>query len=102
MENISSMLTVSPVNNLQKTDKIEKTPAESQTNFAEMLKATINNVNDAQAESELKTDALAKGEIDDLHEVMIAGQKASILTETTVQVQRKVIDAYNEVMRMQV
>ncbi|MFB4475749.1 flagellar hook-basal body complex protein FliE, partial [Oceanobacillus caeni] len=48
------------------------------------------------------TEALASGNIDDLHDVMITAQKASITLETTVQIQKKVIDAYNEIMRMQV
>ncbi len=55
-----------------------------------------------QVQSDLATEALAKGQVDDLHQVMIMAQKASITLETTCAIQRKVIDAYNEVMRMQV
>lgn len=84
------------------TTKVIQPPEEKQTNFADILKASIENVNDAQLSSDQKTKALAMGEIDDLHEVMIAAQKATITLETSVQVQRKVIDAYNEIMRMQV
>lgn len=71
-------------------------------NFADILKASIEHVNQAQLLSKQKTEALAHGEIDDLHDVMITAQKAAITLETTVQIQRKVIDAYNEIMRMQV
>lgn len=77
-------------------------PGEAQSNFANTLKTAIENVNEAQVASDMKTEALAKGSIDDLHSVMIAAQKGSIMLETTVQIQRKAIDAYNEVMRMQV
>lgn len=73
-----------------------------QQTFAQTLKHTIQNVNDNQIISDIKTEALSKGNIDDLHDVMITAQKASITLETTVQIQRKVIDAYNEIMRMQV
>ncbi|MUK89919.1 flagellar hook-basal body complex protein FliE [Ornithinibacillus sp. L9] len=97
------------VNNLQKPLAIEPNlaspsvkPGEAQKNFANVLKSAIEEVNDAQVISDKKTEALARGEIDDLHDVMITAQKASITLETTVQVQRKVIDAYNEIMRMQV
>lgn len=77
--------------------------SEEQTSkFADILKASIENVNQTQVKSSQKTEALAMGEIDNLHDVMIAAQKASITLEATVQVQRKVIDAYNEIMRMQV
>ncbi len=55
-----------------------------------------------QITSDKKTNALANGEIDDLHDVMITSQKASVALQTGVQVQNKVITAYNEIMRMQV
>lgn len=78
------------------------TPGEAQATFADSLKGAIENLNEIQMESDSKTEALATGNIDDLHDVMITAQKASITLETTVQVQKKVIDAYNEIMRMQV
>lgn len=77
-------------------------PGEAQTNFADTLKSAIDSVNDVQIASDKKTEALAQGNIDDLHDVMITAQKSSITLETTVQVQKKVVDAYNEIMRMQV
>ncbi|WP_425453886.1 flagellar hook-basal body complex protein FliE [Oceanobacillus arenosus] len=77
-------------------------PKTVQTNFADTLKGAIENLNDTQIESDKATEALAAGNIDDIHNVMISAQKASITLETTVQIQKKVIDAYNEVMRMQV
>lgn len=77
-------------------------PGEAQANFADTLKSALENVNKSQVTSNQKTEAFARGEIDNLHDVMIASQKASITLETSVQVQRKVIDAYNEIMRMQV
>lgn len=78
------------------------TPAEAQSNFADTLKGAIENLNQIQNESDRMTEALASGESVDLHNVMITAQKASITLETTVQVQQKAIDAYNEIMRMQI
>lgn len=77
-------------------------PGEAQANFADTLKSAIENVNKTQVASNQMTQAFARGEVDNLHDVMIASQKASITLETSVQVQKKVIDAYNEIMRMQV
>ncbi len=82
--------------------KPDITPGEAQEKFANALKQAIENVNDAQQFSDKKTNALINGEINDLHDVMITAQKASITLETTVQIQQKAIDAYNEIMRMQV
>lgn len=81
---------------------INKTSKYEQTNFAELLKSAIENVNAHQIISDRKTEAFASGEKIDLHDVMITAQKASITLETTVQIQKKVIEAYNEVMRMQI
>lgn len=78
------------------------TPAEAQANFANTFKVAIENLNEIQAESDKMTERLAAGEAQDLHQVMITAQKASITLETTVQIQQKAIDAYNEIMRMQI
>ncbi|WP_284139946.1 MULTISPECIES: flagellar hook-basal body complex protein FliE [unclassified Virgibacillus] len=77
-------------------------PGKAQAEFGNTLKKAIEKVNEAQTLSDKKTELLAAGKIDDLHDVMITAQKASITLETAVQIQRKAIDAYNEVMRMQV
>ncbi|UJL47933.1 flagellar hook-basal body complex protein FliE [Virgibacillus sp. NKC19-16] len=97
------------INNIPQTSipesansKLSISPGEAHANFADNLKSAIEGVNNAQIASDKKTEALAQGKVDDLHDVMIASQKSSITLETTVQVQRKVIDAYNEIMRMQV
>ncbi|MGM8364142.1 flagellar hook-basal body complex protein FliE [Virgibacillus sp. W0181] len=80
----------------------QQEPAESQSKFANVLKSAIHHTNELQQVSNHKTEQLALGKVNDLHDVMISAQKASITLETTVQVQQKVLDAYNEVMRMQV
>ncbi|MGN8645003.1 flagellar hook-basal body complex protein FliE [Gracilibacillus sp. HCP3S3_G5_1] len=94
LENIQS-------NSLQ-TGQNRQTVGEAQQAFADNLKQALESINKAQHESDQKTEALAKGEIDDLHDVMITAQKASIMLQTGVEVQKKMVDAYNEVMRMQV
>ncbi|WP_067838605.1 flagellar hook-basal body complex protein FliE [Amphibacillus sediminis] len=78
--------------------------AESKTeaSFSENLKNAINQLNQLQVETDNKTEMLVNGEIDDLHDVMIAAQKSSLAMSLAVEVQGKVIDAYNEVMRMQI
>lgn len=73
-----------------------------ETNFSNILKEAIETVNETQNISNEKTNSLIRGDIENLHDVMISAQKASITLEATVQVHRKVIDAYNEIMRMQV
>ncbi|MCD5322679.1 MULTISPECIES: flagellar hook-basal body complex protein FliE [Pontibacillus] len=89
--------------NLQTSQMQKKiSPNEAQSAFATSLKNAIHSVNDAQVQSNLKTEQLAKGEIDNLHDVMITAKKASITLQTAVEVQGKAVDAYKEIMRMQV
>ncbi|MBU5267803.1 flagellar hook-basal body complex protein FliE [Virgibacillus proomii] len=83
-------------------EKSVRSPGEAQANFADTLKKAIANVNESQVASDKKTEALVNGNVDDLHNVMITAQKSSITLEATVQIQKKVVDAYKEIMSMQV
>ncbi|KHF39783.1 flagellar hook-basal body complex protein FliE [Halalkalibacter okhensis] len=82
--------------------KTKHSPATAQASFKDALSQAIKDVNELQNESAKKTELLAKGEIDNLHDVMITGQKASISLQATVEVRNKVVEAYQEIMRMQV
>ena len=72
------------------------------TGFDDVLKNALKEVNEAQNVSDQKTHQLVTGEVQDIHEVMIASQKASLSLQMTMQVRNKVVEAYQEVMRMQV
>ncbi|WP_247747188.1 flagellar hook-basal body complex protein FliE [Alkalihalobacillus sp. BA299] len=84
------------------TQMVKRTPAEAQNQFKTALSDAIKNVNKIQNESSEATLRLARGEAENLHDVMILGQKASITLQATVEVRNKVIEAYQEIMRMQV
>lgn len=71
-------------------------------NFATLFKNALDNINKMEHETNMKRELLTLGKIDDLHDVMITAQKTAITIETAVQIQQKVIDTYNEVMRMQI
>lgn len=78
------------------------TPDKAQKTFANFLKDAINQVNDMQIQSDHLTQKMALGENVELHDVMIASQKASIALQATMEVRNKVVEAYQEIMRMQV
>ena len=80
----------------------KSTPYEAQQQFGAMLKDAISNVNEQQKVSDTMTNKLIRGEQVELHEVMIASQKASITLSATMEVRNKVIEAYQEIMRMSV
>lgn len=98
INSVSNSLKVLPTT----TETVKIAPAESQKKFASFLADSLNKVNEAQVQSDVATEKLANGEKIDLHEVMIASQKASITLQTTLEIRNKVIEAYQEVMRMQV
>lgn len=81
--------------------KMQQTPAEAADGFARMLNDALDKVNQQQLESEIMTEKLATGEVQDVHQVMIAGQKAQLSLMLTIEVRNKMIEAYQEVMRMQ-
>ncbi|WP_188205801.1 flagellar hook-basal body complex protein FliE [Alkalibacillus aidingensis] len=78
------------------------TPNEAHQSFANTLKNAINEVNKTQHESNVKTEQLINGEAKDLHDVMITAEKAGVTLQTATEIQNKAIEAYREVMRMQI
>ena len=61
----------------------------------------VSKVNDLQTQSDQAVQGLASGENKNLHEVMISMEKASVSFLFMSQVRNKAIEAYQEVMRMQ-
>src|SRR3954451_1135005 len=78
------------------------TSFEPKKSFASVLKESIDQVNNSQQAADNMTTKLINGENVDLHQVMIAQQKANITLQATLEVRNKVIEAYQEMMRMQV
>ncbi|MCK4466875.1 MAG: flagellar hook-basal body complex protein FliE [Desulfobacterales bacterium] len=87
---------------------ISDTPGESskvgenKSSFSNVLKDKIGEINKLQLDADA---AIAKVELSDsgsIHEAMIAMEKASISFKTMLQVRNKMLEAYQEVMRMQV
>jgi flagellar hook-basal body complex protein FliE len=70
--------------------------------FAETLKKAINSVNDLQKNADVQAQKLATGKSENIHDVMIAAEKADIAFKLMVQMRNKIIEAYQEVMKMQV
>lgn len=103
MLNIGSVTSAAHVLKPQSENKIQtNTPFEAQKSFASVLKESIDKVNELQVQSDKATEKLVNGENIDLHQVMIASQKASIAMQATLEIRNKVIEAYQETMRMQV
>jgi|SRR5699024_83341 len=70
--------------------------------FKSIFKDALEKVSQVEHAANHEQRMFVEGKTDDLHNLMLATQKATITIETAVQIQQKVIDTYNEVMRMQI
>ncbi|WAR43443.1 flagellar hook-basal body complex protein FliE [Methylomonas rapida] len=71
------------------------------SDFAALLKQSIDSVNQVQKQSTEMARAFETGQPDvSLAEVMIASQKASVSFQAMLQVRNKLVDAYKDVMSM--
>jgi len=76
--------------------------SEVSKSFSETLKEAVQNVNQLQKESDKKMQELAAGKTDNIVDVMTAAEKADIALRLMMQVRNKIVDAYQEIMKMQV
>lgn len=70
--------------------------------FAQALKNSIAEVNQAQLTADRAAEDIAAGQTRNLHEAMIRLEEADISLRMMVQVRNKAVEAYQEIMRMQV
>lgn len=70
--------------------------------FTDTLKELVSDVNSMQKDSAEMTEKFIKGEPVDLHDVMIASEKAKTGFELLLQLRNKFTDMYREINRLQV
>ncbi len=72
------------------------------SDFSDIIKSTISHVADAESQGDKAIESLQSGEAKNLHEVMISVEKADISVKMLVQFRNKALQAYEEIMRMQI
>lgn len=98
---ISQVLAQMRVLAAQAQNKAEPAQESANVGFADMLKQSIDKVNETQMEAKRLTTAVETGQGDvDLAQVMVAVQKSSLSFEAMVQVRNKLVEAYKDVMNM--
>lgn len=85
--------------NIIKTDLQDKKI--NRPDFKEMLVEALEKVNQDQLYAEEMDKKLLLGEVDNIDDVMIASQKAEISLSFAVEVRNKILEAYKEIMRIQ-
>ena len=87
-----------PLQNQVKNSDVTQT----ENTFANMLTGMVSEVNDQQQAADKAIQEVHAGEAKNLHEAMIAMEQADISIRFMVQVRNKAMEAYQEMMRMQV
>ena len=70
--------------------------------FSDILKDSIEKVGQLEKEANEQTEKLASAGTQDVHNTMIAVSKADLSFQLMMQIRNKIIDAYQEIMRIQV
>jgi len=70
--------------------------------FAQTLKDSINEINNIQQQADQAVSNLVEGKSQDLHQTMIAVEKADLSFQLMMQVRNKILSAYEEIQRMQI
>lgn len=83
------------------SNESNKTSSENGGSFLDILSSKLDSVNDKQVASEETTQKYILGEEKDIHNVMISTEEAKMSLELAVQVRNKIVEAYQEISRMQ-
>jgi flagellar hook-basal body complex protein FliE len=76
-------------------------PAAGSSQFGDMLTSAIQSIDGANQTANTSVQKFLSGENEELHTTVLATQKAELAFELGLQVRNKVVDAYQEVMKMQ-
>lgn len=71
------------------------------TSFKDLLKGALQDLNASQVNGTTAMKELATGEAKNLHEVVLAMEQAGLTLQYAIQIRNKMLEAYQEIIRMQ-
>jgi len=74
----------------------------TEEDFINLLKDALERVDNLQKNADRLTQQYLAGEIDNIHQVVLATERANLALQLTVQIRNKIIEAYQEISRMQI
>lgn len=101
MEPLNPIPPLQPLGPIAEPSRLGEQRSGGEPAFADLLKQAMQEVNDAQAHAEGEARNLMVGDGTDMHSAILAVQKADVSFQMMMAVRSKLIDAYREVMRMQ-
>lgn len=84
------------------TTKTAATEAVGGQGFGDMVAKALQNVQNSHTTADSLAQAASTGNATDVHDYMIAATQANLSTELTVAVRNKAVEAFNDIMRMQI
>lgn len=94
------------INNLgfqiKNLESIKNSSVENKLDFKNFLFEKLKEIDASQKEAQKMLEALAKGEDVDFSEVALAISKADLNFKLLLRVRNKILEAYQEIMRMQI
>ena len=97
---IQGINAIAPVGQISGIVKPEG-PSAGGKEFGDLFQDAIGTVEQYRVHAEDSANRFMAGESEEIHQVILAGQRAEIAFETFLQVRNKAVQAYQEVMRMQ-
>ncbi len=70
--------------------------------FVDVLRGQLDQLVELQNEADLMQQQLATGELEDINRVVLAVQKADLALSFALELRNKVVEAYQEISRMQI
>ena len=77
-------------------------PAGGQDKFGNAIGNALDSLEQTQANADDLATKAATGDLTDVYDYMIAATQASLATELTVAVRNKAVEAFSDIMRMQI
>ncbi len=99
--NFDSKIFLNQVNNNTIPKTTENLNEEDKVNFEDVIKNTINKVNNVQVKANEDVEALIKGEDITMHDVMLSMQESQISMQLMLEMRNKLYDAYKELSSVQ-
>ncbi|MBT3342347.1 MAG: flagellar hook-basal body complex protein FliE [Gemmatimonadetes bacterium] len=96
-ETATSALKIQP-----QAELVDPTGSADRGSFSDLVKTFAADVNDMQFQAGDAIDSLVTGEAADVHQVMVAVQQAGIAMDLMLEIRNRVLEGYQELIRMQV
>lgn len=98
---VNSINSINSINQVQQAEKVNK----SSTNgleFSNLLEEAIDKLDQTQKSSQSANLSLLTGNVENIHSVILEAEKAEIALSLALQIRNKIIDSYNDIMRIQI